>query len=253
MIIDTICTQQLEAFHHQKDMLIPSDKQLASLIDLTCLNKDASADELTTLFADAQKFNVAAVCTFETFLSKAPKDFPIRLATVINFPVPNESTSTLLTTIDRLHQQYAINEIDYVFPYHWFLDGEINKAIDHAKIIMTHCESLQITSKIIIESGVFPSTEKLFDAACRLLETPCTFLKTSTGVTYPGVNEASATTLVRAMMHVRPAGIKFSGGVKTKEDAIKLYQLTSYLTGRLINQSWIRIGASRLISELNPV
>lgn len=224
---------------------------IAALVDLTLLDEQATASQLQALSQKAFEHQVAAVCVYPQHLPYFISPSPFKRATVVNFPQGNNSVKTVLTTIDSCISNFFAEEIDYVFPYQQYLEGNHNQAIDHYQQIVKHCQQHRVTLKVILETGAFSSAQALYDLSYRLLDNPCDFLKTSTGKIATGATPLAAFCLMKAIAAKQcNTGIKISGGVKTPQQAQFYINMAAELLNKKADSSWFRLGASSLLDSL---
>src|SRR5688572_29626992 len=116
-------------------MTAPSDiaRRALSLVDLTDLSDDCSAEKVDMLCARATcpHGHVAAVCVWPRFVRRASdalRGTGVRVATVVNFPHGSDDLDRVVADT-RTALQDGADEIDLVLPYHAFVRGEIGTAI----------------------------------------------------------------------------------------------------------------------------
>jgi len=240
-------TSQKPAIYHKDDAAF-----IASLVDLTLLDYHASSDQITALCEKASRYNVAALCVYPQHLTYCNKQLPsFKKATVVNFPSGEQDIKDVLMDIDRCIVEFQADEIDYVFPYQTYLNGNTNNALQHYQQALTHCKQQQVTFKVIMETGAFESLQTLYELSCTLLEFPCDFLKTSTGKIATGATPAAAFCLLTAIANRQsPCGIKISGGIKTPEQAQIYIDMATQILKKLPDNHGFRIGASSLLDAL---
>lgn len=226
-------------------------QQLISLIDLTNLNVTATKDEIHALGIKAHKHHVAAVCIYPENLDDIPPDLALTRATVVNFPSGHDDIKSLIHAIDQIYQKHIIHEIDYVFPYQSYLSGDEQPALNHCRTIYKECVERNLIFKIILETGAFPSIEKIYALSHQLINIGCDFLKTSTGKIPQGATIPAAFAMLSAIKESQSAcGIKISGGLKTKKQVTQYVQLAESLLQRSADKSWVRLGASGMLDTL---
>lgn len=229
-------------------------KALIANLDLTSLNKNDTETSVAELCHKAVSpcGNVAAVCVYPKFVplvQKLLEESDIKIATVVNFPLGGADATAVVEEVKK-SVAYGADEIDAVFPYHSFLQGNLKVCHDFLKAVTKAAGKK--TLKIILESGSFPSIRVLQDA-CRLcLEYNINFLKTSTGKTEVSATIEAANAILEVIHDApRNVGFKASGGIKTFEQARKYYILAQEIMG----EDWpsaehFRIGASSLLGDL---
>jgi deoxyribose-phosphate aldolase len=101
-------------------------RQLLPLLDLTCLDEDATPAQIGALCAraDGPHGRVAAVCVYPEHLQHARSLLPesIAVATVVNFPEGGEDPLRVAREIRRARAVGA-QEIDAVLPWQALLQG----------------------------------------------------------------------------------------------------------------------------------
>lgn len=235
-------------------MYKPLAKRLLPLLDLTSLN-DADTDEtISTLCQKAVSpfGKVAAVCVYPRFVKLAVtflQGSGIATATVVNFPHGQHSLNQVLDEIKYVLQQGA-KEIDLVFPYHLYLQGEKKAAMDMVEESKKLCENVIL--KVILETGILKNQEIIASASHDAILAGADFLKTSTGKTPTGATpEAAYSMLLTIQESHQSVGFKVSGGIKTIDDAEIYLNLAQQIMGQnWINKKTFRIGASRLFDEI---
>lgn len=233
-----------------QDHEVIAKNQLIHSIDLTLLDENASFASLAELRDLAKAHNVAAVCVHVKHLSEFKRSATTHLASVINFPLGEDELLLCLAEIDNAIQCGA-NEIDYVFPYRVYLDGEQQKALNHADVIIQTCKKYNLTSKIILETGALNDTEIIYKISKELIDLGCDFLKTSTGKIPQGASLSAVFPMLSAIKDSDAScGIKISGGVRTVTQAYQYAGLAELMLQKKINKQWFRLGASSLLQEL---
>ena len=116
------------------------------------------------------------------------------------------------------------------------------------------CRSAHL--KVILETGLLKDPELVRKASILSLYSGADFIKTSTGKEYPGADLRAAYTMCCALRdyHKQTSllrGIKFSGGIRTAEDAVKYYCIVEEILGaEWMTNKLFRIGASSLAGNL---
>ncbi|MDX2164550.1 MAG: deoxyribose-phosphate aldolase [Gammaproteobacteria bacterium] len=225
----------------------PADlKTLLNCIDLTNLNDNGQESEIAQLCSQATtaQGNVGAVCIYPRFVSFVWKKLmhsPIKIATVVNFPKPNESFDKVAHDIQQAILDGA-TEIDAVMPH-----DDNGEFVQYCK---KHCGD-KASLKIILESGELD--DKTIERKSILaIQAGADFLKTSTGKIPVGATPRAATIMLNCIKNSgKPVGFKASGGVKTLEDAAIYVNLAREILGdAAFSPSRFRIGASRLLEDI---
>lgn len=233
-------------------------ERVVKLIDLTSLNADDTEASIAALCEKAQTIygHVAAVCVAPQFTRLVAAQFagsPIKTATVANFPDGSTPLENVLIEIGRSLQDGA-QEIDVVFPYHRYLAGERQYALNFVAACKAACGD--VTLKVILETGVLLDASIIADASLDVLTAGADFIKTSTGKIAEGASLEAVAVMLLVLHHAAPqlkrqVGIKISGGVRTIEQAAQYIELADNIMGRdWVSSSTFRIGTSKLIDEM---
>lgn len=225
---------------------------IISLLDLTLLDEQASPDQLAKIAYNIARYPVAAVCLFPQQLTTIHIPQGIKRAAVVNFPEGNQPGNQVVRDIEQAITMYHANEIDYVFPYQAYLQGDKISALAHCREACRLCFDHQTVIKVILETGAFSSYDVLYQLGRDILEQGSQFLKTSTGKIAKGATPEATLVLLKAIKDSgrSDCGIKISGGIKTAEQAAYYINLAESCIGRQVDSNWFRIGASSLLDDL---
>lgn len=195
---------------------------LAPFIEHTLLSPVLTIGEIDTLVNQAREFGLLGVCVPPFWVKRARREIGhdnILLVTVAGFPLGYNMTETKLDEIKRAIDNGA-DEVDVVINLTSFKTG-----IPWTKIEIARCTKLvhdhQKAIKVIIETAHLSPGE--IEDICKLCADAGTdFVKTSTGFASSGAKVED----VRLMRSVLPpgVGIKASGGIKTREQALALIE-----------------------------
>lgn len=195
------------------------DRELAKKIDHTLLKADATREQILRICEEAKQYGTASVCvnTCWTFTVKqALEGSGIKTCCVVGFPLGAMSTAA-----KAFEAAYAVDmgadEVDMVLNIGMAKGGEwTNVKADIEAVVDAACGA---DVKVIIETCLLTDEEKVM--ACRMAkEAGAAFVKTSTGFSTAGAKEED----IRLMREtVGPdLGVKASGGIRTREDALKM-------------------------------
>lgn len=224
--------------------------QLIQCIDLTLLEEHSPIESLSQLHNQAKTNKVAAICVYSDKLNYFRTSDEINLATVINFPHGNNEIQISMVDTDQAIELGA-KEIDYVFDYHSYQQGDKQKTLGHCRMITELCKNHHVALKIILETGAFTELNTIYQLSKELIDIGCNFLKTSTGKIAQGASLPAALAILSAIKESGShCGIKISGGIKTPQQALSYATLAELMLHKKINKEWFRIGASSLLGEL---
>ena len=114
----------------------------------------------------------------------------------------------------------------------------------------------KVTLKVIIESGVLSTPERIADASFLAMEAGADFIKTSTGKVDVNATPMAAYVMCECIRRFyektgRKVGFKAAGGVSTVMDAVCYYSIVSAVLGKeWLNKELFRFGVSRLANSL---
>ena len=195
------------------------DRELAGKIDHTLLKADATREQILRICEEAKQYGTASVCVNTCWaftVKQALEGSGIKLCCVVGFPLGAMSTAA-----KAFEAAYAVDmgaeEVDMVLNIGMAKGGEwTNVKADIEAVVDAACGA---DVKVIIETCLLTDEEKIM--ACRLAkEAGAAFVKTSTGFSTAGAKEED----IRLMREtVGPdMGVKASGGIRTREDALKM-------------------------------
>ena len=231
-----------------------ASKILVRLLDLTSLNKDDAKPIIEKLCKKSQTpyGNTAAVCVYPKFILASIgelKQSNIKIATVVNFPSGNASIEKTAEEI-RNAIELGADEIDAVFPYKKFIEGDREYCLKYTNMVAKECGNK--TSKMILETGELKSGSLIVEATKICIDAGINFIKTSTGKTEISATPEAANLILETIKTSgKDVGFKASGGIKTTYDAKKYLILAISVFGEdWISEKHLRIGASSVLDDL---
>ncbi|OSQ38068.1 deoxyribose-phosphate aldolase [Thalassospira mesophila] len=241
---------------------VATARRAISVLDLTSLNDDDTIETIEALCAKAQTpvGNTAAVCVYAPFVEtswKALGQSGVKTATVVNFPDGGENAQRVADETANAVAAGA-DEIDVVLPYRAFLAGNIDSAAEVITATRQACGPF-MTLKVILESGAFPDTQTIYDAARLAIANGANFVKTSTGKVPAGATPEAAIAMITAIRDAKAeqgfdCGFKASGGVKTTADAGLYLAIADHIMGPdWATPATFRFGASGVLTDLLAV
>lgn len=195
---------------------------LAQYIEHTNLSPTLVIRDIDQLVDEARQYNFFGVCVPPFWVKRAQREIgkdPIALVTVAGFPLGYNMTETKLDEIKRAIDNGA-DEVDVVWNVSSFKTG-----IPWTKIEIAKCSKIthdhQKLLKVIIETA-YLSDEEITEACKLCADAGVDFVKTSTGFAPAGA-KVEHVTLMRSVLP-QEVGIKASGGIKTREQAIAMIE-----------------------------
>jgi deoxyribose-phosphate aldolase len=192
---------------------------IASMIDHTILKADTTKAEILKVCKEAIEYKFKSVCVnscYTKLVAEQLKDSGVLVCTVVGFPLGTMETKSKAFETARAIELGA-NEIDMVINIGALKDKDYDFVLNDIKEVVETAKGKAIV-KVIIEACLLSDEEKI--KACQLSqEAGADFVKTSTGFSTGG---ATVEDLKLMRSTVGPnMGVKASGGVRTKEDALK--------------------------------
>ena len=196
------------------------DRDLASIIDHTWLRPEAVPEEIDRLCDEALAFGFRTVCVQPTFVARAAGRLAgsaVGVAAVVAFPHGAATTDAKVFELERALTDGA-TELDVVANLGWIRAGEgARLTAEIAALVKAAGRAGAV--KVILETALFADAEKEAAAGAVMAGGPA-FLKTSTGFGPGGATLADVALLRR--IAGGQAGVKASGGIKTRAQALAL-------------------------------
>ena len=231
-------------------------RQIVSLLDLTTLSGVETEADIDALCARAQGpcGRVAAVCVYPPHLPRVRDNFlsrrlsGVELATVVNFPAGGLDAGASVAEI-REALVLGATEIDLVFPYRAFLEGRTRETGDFLRACREACP---VRLKVILESGVLATPDRVREASRLALACGADFLKTSTGKAAVHATPDAARVMLETIAEAGGgAGFKASGGLRTMADALIYLEMAEEIMGPgWVGPRTFRFGASSLLDDV---
>ena len=194
---------------------------LSSLIDHTNLRSDALHSDIKILCTEAIQYKFASVCLNPVYVSYAKsilKDENPKVCSVVGFPLGADSEEMKYAEARFLIFQGA-DEIDMVMNIALLKERKLDLVKNEIKKVVEAADGNCV--KVIIETSLLNQDEK--SLACNIVgESGAAFVKTSTGFSSSGATLEDVR-LIKKMVGDR-VGIKASGGIKTKNEAVKFIE-----------------------------
>ena len=154
------------------------------------------------------------------------------------------------------------DEIDIVLALNSFLEGDYETA---GKEILASRECIDkvaaelgrsVVLKVILETGLLVTPERIADASFLAMENGADFIKTSTGKVEVNATPMAAYVMCQCIKKFyeqtgRKVGFKAAGGISSAMDAVCYYSIVSTILGKeWLDKSLFRFGVSRLANQL---
>ena len=195
---------------------------IAKMIDHTELKPDATKEQILKLTGEAKKYGFASVCVnprWTKLVTQELKDSGVSVCVVIGFPLGATTTKTKAFEAKGAIKNGA-TEVDMVISIGDLKDKNYIYVEQDIKAIVAVAKGKALV-KVIIETCLLTEEEKI--KACELAKRAgADFVKTSTGFSKGGAT-ATDIQLMRKTVG-KDMGIKASGGIHTKEEAMEMIE-----------------------------
>lgn len=214
------------------------NNKIANMIDHTVLKATTTKEDVVRVCNEAKENNFFSVCVNPTHVELAKKELEgsdVKICTVIGFPLGANTPETKgFETKDAISK--GANEVDMVINIGALKDKNYDLVQRDIKAVVDAANKEALV-KVIIETCYLTDEEKKI--ACELaVKAGTDYVKTSTGFGTGGSTPQD----IKLMRDVvgPEIGVKASGGVRSKEDALAV-----------INAGASRIGASSSVAIIN--
>jgi deoxyribose-phosphate aldolase len=196
---------------------------IINMIDHTLLKADATREDILKIVDEAKEYLFASVCVNPTWVKTAAEllaDTPeVKVCTVIGFPLGASTPETKAFETKNAIENGA-DEVDMVINIAALKDND-NELVERDIRAVVEAAKGKALVKVIIETCLLTNDEKV--RACELaVKAGADFVKTSTGFSTGGAT-AEDIRLMRQIVGPE-IGVKASGGVRSREDAIAMVE-----------------------------
>jgi deoxyribose-phosphate aldolase len=218
------------------------NKDLARLIDHTILRSDATEDDVRRACREACAYRFAAVVVPPCYVPIAVRETGgkgVPVCSVVSFPFGWETTEEKLRQTEALLKA-GVDEIDVVMNIGRFLSGDHAIVRKEAAEIIALCGA-DMAVKLIIETACLDESQIAL-ASSLGAEAGVRFIKTSTGYARRGATVEDIA-VIRKSVNGR-AGIKASGGIRTRSQAEELVRAGATRLGCSASVEVVSLGES---------
>ena len=248
-------------------------KECFSIMDVTTLHTDDTVasvsrlvDKVNSLAKDFPEYPLpASVCVYPNFASVVAErraDPRVHVTAVSScFP----TAQSFLEVKEReceLAVEAGADEIDIVLALNSFLAGDYDSASREIREMKAAIDrkaaeaGRTVILKVILETGLLVTPEKIAEASFLAMEAGADFIKTSTGKVSVNATPVSAYVMCECIKAFhektgRKVGFKAAGGISNAMDAVCYYSIVSSVLGReWLDSRYFRFGVSRLANAL---
>jgi deoxyribose-phosphate aldolase len=247
---------------------VPDKHLLMSIlnsIDLTSLNSTDNKSNIIHMTGKVNSFqsrfsnipNVAAICVFPNFVSVVKDKLTaknVKIASVAGAFPTSQTFRSIKVAECKMAIEAGADEIDVVIPVGAFLGNDYAMVAEEIRELKNAVGDRIL--KVIVESGLLPDYEQIFNASMISMDAGADFIKTSTGKVPVSATPEAAFVMCRAISNFYSetgirVGFKAAGGIVSAADAMVYFNIVSYCLGKdWLNKKLFRIGASRLANNI---
>ena len=248
-------------------------KRCFSLMDLTTLKPDDTVESVCRLVDKANRLAEeypgyplpASICVYPNFASvvRDRRCSPeLHVTTVASCFPSAQSFLEVKVKECELAVRGGADEVDIVLALNAFLaedyDAASREIVAMKQAIDAEAarQGRKVVLKVILETGLLVSPERIARASLLAMEAGADFIKTSTGKIEVNATPMAAWIMCSAIAayHAatgRKVGFKAAGGVSTARDAMCYYLIASTILGQeWMDKQYFRLGVSRLGNSL---
>ena len=247
-------------------------KECFSMMDLTTLKTDDTPESVLKLVNKVNSFNQsypewplpASICVYSNFAATVKEartcDFNITVVSAC-FPSSQSFLEVKLRECELAVEQGA-DEVDIVLALNAFLAGNYEAAAEEIRQVrkvideVAERQGRKVHLKVILETGLLRTPEKIAAASFLAMEAGADFIKTSTGKVDVNATPAAAYVMCECIakyyeMTGKKIGFKPAGGISSAADALCYYSIVSGILGKeWLNKDLFRFGVSRVANSL---
>ena len=247
-------------------------KECFSMMDLTTLKTDDTPASVCKLVGKVNAFQQdypewplpASVCVYSNFAAVVAAerkcDFNITVVSAC-FPSSQSFLEVKLKECEMAVEQGA-DEVDIVLALSKFLAGDSEGAAEEIRQVRACIDEVaakqgrKVHLKVILETGLLRTPEKIAEASFLAMEAGADFIKTSTGKVDVNATPAAAYVMCECIAKFYQAtgkkiGFKPAGGISSAADALCYYSIVSSILGKeWLNREYFRFGVSRVANNI---
>lgn len=248
-------------------------KQCFSLMDLTTLRTNDTVGSVLKLVGKVNALAKeypdyplpASVCVYPNFASavRGGLDSGEIHVTAVSSCFPSAQSFLEVKVKEcELAVRGGADEIDIVLALNSFLaedyDAAFNEIVQMRKAVDAEAaaQGRKVTLKVILETGLLVTPERIAQASFLAMEAGADFIKTSTGKVDVNATPMAAFVMCEAIAGYyavtgRKVGFKAAGGISTAKDALCYYTIVRSVLGKeWLCKDLFRFGVSRLGNAL---
>ncbi|MBP3270134.1 MAG: deoxyribose-phosphate aldolase [Bacteroidales bacterium] len=248
-------------------------KDCMSIMDLTTLRTEDTPASVAKLVGKVNSFKTdfpdyplpASICVFSNFASVVRdtlSDNSVHVTTVSGCFPTSQSFIEVKVKECEMAVLAGADEIDIVLALNSFMTGDYTSARTEIRAMREAVDSAAakvgktVVLKVILETGLIVTPQRIADASFLAMEEGADFIKTSTGKVSVNATPMAAYVMCECIKAFygktgRRVGFKAAGGISTAKDAVCYYSIVKTVLGpEWLDKSLFRFGVSRLANSL---
>lgn len=247
-------------------------KTCFSVMDLTSLSNNDTPAKIAGLTAKVNTFREtypayplpASICVFPNLAHVVAEnrtaDYHVT-AVAACFPTAQSFLEVKVLECEKAVADGA-DEIDIVLALNSFAAGDYESARNEIRAVREAVDrkaaeyGRPVVLKVILETGLLVTPEKIAEASFLAMEEGADFIKTSTGKVDVNATPMAAYVMCQCISAFcrktgRKVGFKPAGGISSAMDAVCYYSIVSSILGKeWLDRKYFRLGVSRLANNL---
>lgn len=243
-----------------------------SVMDLTSLSNNDTPAKIAGLTAKVNTFREtypayplpASICVFPNLAHVVAEnrtaDYHVT-AVAACFPTAQSFLDVKVLECEKAVADGA-DEIDIVLALNSFVAGDYETARKEIRAVREAVDKeaaahgRTVVLKVILETGLLVTPEKIAEASFLAMEEGADFIKTSTGKVDVNATPMAAYVMCQCISAFyrktgRKVGFKPAGGISSAMDAVCYYSIVSSILGKeWLDRKYFRLGVSRLANNL---
>jgi len=267
--------RSIELIANNLDNVVSTDvlKACFGAMDVTTLHTNDTAASVEKMVGKLNKFMKdnpeyplpASVCVYPNFASvvrKSRATEDLHVTTVASCFPSAQSFLEVKVRECELAVEAGADEVDIVLALNSFLAGDLESAGAEIRAMRVAVDNAgakvgrKITLKVILETGLLVTTEKIATASFLAMENGADFIKTSTGKVDVNATPVAAYVMCQCIKAFYEktgvkVGFKAAGGISSAMDAVCYHQIVATVLGKdWLDKDHFRLGVSRLANNL---
>lgn len=243
-----------------------------SVMDLTSLSNNDTPAKIAGLTSKVNSFREtypayplpASICVFPNLAHVVAEnrtaDYHVT-AVAACFPTAQSFLDVKVLECEKAVADGA-DEIDIVLALNSFVAGDYETARKEIRAVREAVDKeaaahgRTVVLKVILETGLLVTPEKIAEASFLAMEEGADFIKTSTGKVDVNATPMAAYVMCQCISAFyrktgRKVGFKPAGGISSAMDAVCYYSIVSSILGKeWLDRKYFRLGVSRLANNL---